>query len=96
MTAPSLFSLSLPLSVQHLWGVEFFQEPTFERPTYECWHDASTGDPRHYPAWRRNVKRCVSMVVTLLQTGVLVLATLALCTPHATLRTFGARRRLLD
>ena len=40
-------------------------------------------DPRHYPAWRRNVKRLISMVVTLLQTGVLVLATLALCTPHA-------------
>ena len=53
------------------WRVEHFEGRDFERPEYECWHNASTGQARYYPGWRRNAKRMLSMLVTLLQTGVL-------------------------
>ena len=49
-----------------------YEERSYERPQFECWHDAASGNPRHYPQWRRTAKRLVSMVVTLLQVCVLV------------------------
>ena len=58
------------------WGVAHFEPRSFERPQFECWHNASTGEGRYYPEWRRTAKRALSLLVTLLQTLFLTVLTL--------------------
>jgi len=62
--------------LQVAWGVEHFEGRSFERPQFHCWHNASTGEPRYYPEWRRTAKRAMSLLATLLQTVLLIFLTI--------------------
>jgi hypothetical protein len=72
----------------HAWGVSSFVSASYERPQFECWHDAATGNPRFYPPWRRHAKRLLSMGVTLLQVGVLATLTALLYVHYVTSTEF--------